>query len=336
MTRTVRTLLALGCVALVSAAPLYADIRKEEKTKLKMGGALGKMMGMFMGRQAREGLITKTIIKGDRKLAQTGDTGQIIDLVEEKVYELDFKKKIYTVATFEEIRQKMREAQEKMKQEQAKMQAEQQKHPEQKMPEYEVEVTNKQTGEAREINGFPTKQLITTVTMHEKGKPLEDGGGMVLTTDAWLTPKIPGMKEATDFEMRYMKKLQGDVTAEEMAAALTLYPMLKDMMKRVKVEGDKVDGTPILTTMTIESVMSPEQMKQQESAQADSGSGGGGGLTGMFARKMMSKKKADQPEGGDAPAKGHAPVMTVVAEVLSASTEVGANETAIPEGFKQK
>jgi len=344
MKRTVRTLLALVvCAAVVGAVPLGAAIKKEEKSKFKMGGALGKMMGMFMGRQARQGIVTTVAIKGDRKLSRSGDTGQLVDIAAEKVYTLDFKKKTYTVLTFEQVRQQMRDAQAKMKEQQAKMEAERAKHPDEKMPEYDFEVSSKVTGEAKEINGFQTKQMITTITMKPKGQSVEQGGAMVMTLDQWLTPKIPGARDEIDFELRYMKKVGMTDMVQEMAQASAMYPGIVEMAKRAKVEGDKLDGTPIYAVSSFNSILSPEQQKQEETQKADSdSSAGGGGLTGMFARKMMKKKKTDDApaEGtsGDAaaPPKGQAAIITMTNEVLSISTDVTDADVALPEGFTQK
>lgn len=341
MKRTVQSVVALVAVAVVvSAVSVGAAFKKEEKSKFKMGGALGKMMGMFMGRQAREGVVTTVAVKGDRKLSRSGDTGRLIDLAEEKVYDIDFKKKSYTVLTFEQVRQKMKEEQEKLKKQQAEMQAEREKNPDQKMPEYDFEVSSKLTGEAKEINGFQTRQMITTITMKEKGKTVEQGGAMVMTTDQWITPTIAGAREEVDFELRYMKKIGMMDLVQEMAMASAMYPGMVDMMKRAKVEGDRLDGTPIYATTSFEAVASPEQQKQQEQQKAESDSGGGGGLTGMFARKMMKKKKEEPAaeSGGSAPATATSQTafMTLTSEVLSASSDVPDADLAIPAGFKLK
>jgi hypothetical protein len=121
-----------------------------------------------------------------------------------------------------------------------------------------------------------------------------------------------------------------------MAAAM--YPGMMDMMRRAKVEGDKVDGTPIYSVMTFDTVLGAEQKKQQQEQQADSDSGGsGGGLSGMLARKMFKKKKEEPAEGGDqAASASKTAFMTLTSEVLSASGDVSDAELAVPEGFKQK
>ena len=58
---------------------------------------------------------------------------------------------------------------------------------------------------------------------------------MVLTADSWLAPTMDSMKEVADFQLRYMKKLEspatgGAMSADQMAAAFAMYPMLKEAM----------------------------------------------------------------------------------------------------------
>jgi hypothetical protein len=206
-----------------------------------------------------------------------------------------------------------------------------------------VDVVTKSTGAAKTVNGFDAKQSITTVTVRPKGQTLEQGGGMVLTADSWLAPGVDSMKDVADFQIRYMQKLQSPITAgaasaDEMAAAFAMYPMLKAAMGKMRSEGVKVEGTPVLTTMTFDAVQSPEQQaeaRQQESKGSDTPASVGG-LGGMLARKMM-KKKAEDPASAPAnTAPGHATVMTMVTETLSVSKEVTEADVALPAGFKAK
>src|SRR6185295_2983366 len=112
-------------------------------------------------------------VKGDRKATMNDATGQIIDLAEEKVYDLDLKKKSYKVTTFAELRRRMEEAKKKA----------------------EEDARKEAAREKKTINGFDTHEAVVTVTVREKGKTLEQGGGMVVTSDMWLAPKIAAMKE---------------------------------------------------------------------------------------------------------------------------------------------
>jgi len=53
------------------------------------------------------------IVKGDRKATLGEDAGQIVDLADEKVYDLDLKRKTYTVTTFAELRRRFEDQQRK-------------------------------------------------------------------------------------------------------------------------------------------------------------------------------------------------------------------------------
>ena len=343
--RTRRTLASVFCIVVGCGAAIHADIKTEQKGQVKFAGGLGRMFNMFGGKAAREGVVSKVAVKGDRMLTSSGETGQLVDLAEEKVYDINFENKSYKVTTFEELRRRMREAEEKVRQERAKAEKQEEKAAEsgEKPPEYEVDVVTKSTGAARTVNGFDAKQSITTVTVRPKGQTLEQGGGMVLTADSWLAPGMDSTNDVADFQVRYMQKLQspitaGAVSADQMAAAFAMYPMLKEAMGKMRTEGMKVEGTPVLTTMTFDAVQSPEQQaeaRQQESKGSDTPASVGG-LGGMLARKMM-KKKAEDPASAPAnTAPGRATVMTMVTETLSVSKDVTAGDVALPVGFKEK
>src|SRR5687768_18547276 len=96
----------------LAAPPAYAEVKTRDKTQIKFEGMLGRMFNLFGGKSAKEGVEGKTAVKGNRKATLTGNGGQIVDLSEEKVYDIDVKKKQYTVTTFAELRRRMQEAEE--------------------------------------------------------------------------------------------------------------------------------------------------------------------------------------------------------------------------------
>ena len=115
---------ALALVGLlVTAAAVGADVKTSEKSQLKFEGMLGRMMGMFGGKAAKEGVVSTVAVKGDRKITTTGDTAEIVDLAEEKVYELNLKDRTYKVVTFAEMRKQMEEARAKAEEEARKQRA---------------------------------------------------------------------------------------------------------------------------------------------------------------------------------------------------------------------
>jgi len=311
---------ALPIVALATA-PVFADVKTKDKSQFKFEGMLGRFVNFVGGKAAKEGVVGTSAVKGNRKVTLNEATGQIIDLSEEKVYDLDMKKKTYTVETFEEIRRKMREAEER-----AKKQADEEQPGESKdekpAKELEVDYDVKETGQKKQIAGYDTHEAIITVTVREKGKTLEDGGGMVTTTNSWLGPVIPEMKELTDFDIRYARQLAGpDAVAQmqQLAAALAMFPMMKNAMGRMQQEGSKLQGTPLETTTVFEAVKSKEQLAQQQQQS------GGGGLGGMLARKI----KKEEP-------KARSTIVTIHNEYLEVSKNVEAGDLALPADFKEK
>ena len=197
MTVRVRTAaaLALGFLA-ISPYSLKADVRADEKTRVEFAGMLGRMVNIFGGRAAREGVTSTVAVKGDRKATLNDTTGQIIDLAEEKIYDLDIKKKTYKVTTFAELRRRMEEARQEGRRRRAQREAGREAGraapPIRSSKEIEVDFDVKDTGQKKTINGFDTHQVVMTITVREKGKTLEQSGGLVMTSDMWLAPKIAG------------------------------------------------------------------------------------------------------------------------------------------------
>ncbi len=236
MTRA-RLATALAMAGLLAAAGLAsADVKTTEKSQIKFEGMIGRMMGMFGGKAAKDGIVNTVAVKGDRKITATEDSATIIDLAEEKVYELNLRDKSYKVTTFAEMRKRLEEARAKAEEDARKQQArEEKKDPDQK--EMEIEFSAKETGQKRQIGGYNCRQVILTVSMHEKGKTLDQSGGMLMTMDSWLAPRVPGMKEIADFDMRYAKTMADALpSAEQMAQVFAMYPGLKDGMAKMSKE----------------------------------------------------------------------------------------------------
>jgi hypothetical protein len=312
----VLTLLAL------TAGSAAAEVKTRDKGQVKFEGMLGRMAGMFGGKAARDGIVTTNAVRGDRKAEMNESTGRIVDLKEEKVYEVDVKDKSYKVTTFEELRRRLREAREKAAKEAPKEDKGEQSPQDKPEKELDVDFSLKETGQTRTIAGYNAKEVVMTVTVREKGKVLEESGGMVMTSNSWMGPAIPAMKELAEFERRYWKAIAPEaagMSAEQMAAVMAMYPMVKQAMERLNAEGTKLEGTPLATTTVFEAVKSKAQLEQ--TSQQNSG----GGLGGMLARRM--NKGAEKPR---------TTIFTVNTETLEVSTAVAPEDLQIPVGFKEK
>jgi hypothetical protein len=315
---------ALALIITLGAAPLGADVKVRDKGSFKLEGFLGRMVGMFGGGKASgDGFTTTRAIKGDRKIEMTGESSaSIVDLKEEKVYELDMKRKTYEVVTFDEIRRRLKEAQERAQREAPKEEREEAQEAGKPEREVEFDFDVKETGQTKSIAGHNAREVVMTLTMREKGKTLEESGGFVLTSTSWMGPVLAPMQEFIDFEMRYWKAIAPEaagMSAEGVATLLAMYPALGKGMERLRAESSKFEGTPLANTTTFETVKSKEQLAQSQ------GSSGGGGLGGMLARRMRKTE-----------AKPRSLVFTSTQETLEVSTDVQASELEIPAGFKEK
>jgi len=317
---------AMALPLLALAGPARAEVKTREKTQIKIEGMIGRMVNLFGGKAAKDGIVSTVAVKGSRKATVNDSTGQIIDLSEEKIYDLDMKKKTYEVTTFEELRRRMREAREKA---QKSAENEPGREPDKSgepQKEFEVDFDVKETGQKKTLAGYDAREVIMTVTVREKGKTLEDGGGFVMTADSWLGPQIAALNEVGEFDRRYWKQLQGPeamgMSAEQMAMVVAMYPMMRQASERLAKEGEKLKGTPLATTTTFEGVKSKAQMAQA----AEGNKSGGGGLS-MLARRIAKKDGDEKPR---------ATIFTTISETQEVATSVAPADIDLPAGFKEK
>ena len=337
----VSTLLVV-VVFVFASSTLSADVRSDQKIKFQLAGALGKMINMF-SKGAREGVTSMVALKGNRKATISGEnSGQIIDLSEEKIYDLDLKKKTYKVTTFAELRKQMEDARRDAEKTAREERSSEPSKPAEKDPnqkEVEVDFDIKNTGETRNINGFDTKKAVVTVTVREKGKTLNDSGGLVMTTDTWIAASAPSTKELADFERKYAEKIYGPMvmgaSATDMAMAMAMYPQMKPALDKMAAEGSKMPpGTAILTEIRMESVP-PGTANQTSAALPAPEEPKKKGLGGMLGG--LKKMAEDAEKNQNSNAKPQRTIfLTTSVEMLKLTTDVDAASVAIPAGFTEK
>ena len=340
MRRVTLSVVCFACILTLASTTLSADVRTDQRVRFQLGGAIGKLVNMFGGKGAREGTTSMVAVKGNRKVTMSETTGQIIDLTEEKIYDLDVKKKTYTVTTFAQLRKQMedakREAEKSAREDRAQ---EEPSKPAEKDPnakEFEVDFDMKNTGVSKTINGFDTKQTVVTITVREKGKTLNDAGGMVMTTDLWNAPNAPSTKDLMDFDIKYAQKLYGPMvvgaSAQDMAMAMAMYPQIKPALDKMRAEGTKVEGTAILTDIKMEAVPPGTANQTAEAipaAEEPKKKGFGQMLGGL-------KKMAEQSQNNQNSKPQRAIIMTTSVEMLKLTTDVDAASVAMPAGFTEK
>jgi hypothetical protein len=331
-----KRLLSLSAAAVLVIAPaLLADVKTTEKTTLKLEGMLGRMVSMFGGSAARDGITSTVAVKGNRLSRINDATGQIIDLSEQKVYDLDMKKKEYKVTTFEELRRRLQEERDRAEKQAKSRPAQDKNDLEKSGKEIEFEAAVKDTGQHKTIAGHDTHEVILTITGHEKGKKIEDSGGFIMTNDMWLASKIAALDEIAAFQLKYFQAVYGEslgIDPQQMASVMAMFPSFEKMASQMQTEGRKMQGTALFTTTTFESMKSDDEMKAAGSDKSGnsekSEKSGGGGLGGLLASRLRGQQSG--------PSQQRSTIMTTTVERLSIEPSASADDLAVPAGFKEK
>jgi hypothetical protein len=322
--------------ALVSCTALVADFSYTNTAQLT--GGLMKAAA-FLSKQLREPIKTTVMVKGDRMVTLGPQTAHIVDLNAETVTEVDFKKKTYSVTTFAQLAEMMRQLDTSMK--------DQKGHG---VKDMTVTATVKKTGQTRTIGGFDTHEVILTVDMQGTDeKTGEKAVAMEMVSDMWLASQIPGYQEVRDFYRRMAQK----VNWVPSMGMMSQQGSSKGMAEMVK-EMSKLDGVPVLQLMKMggagQQVSAEETQNSQQQAEKEKPSSGGtlgrlaGGSLGRFGgfgRKKQQEQeqeqeqpsKASNSQGGSA---GAPTLMEMRTELSDFSTgPVDPSKFEVPAGFKQ-
>jgi hypothetical protein len=328
--------LRIGSMAMVLAALAaagLAEVKVDQKTQFHLTGVLGSVVNVFGGRAAREGITTTEAVRGERKLTVNGSSGELVDLKEERVYHIDYDRKTYQVETFDEIRKKMEEQEERARRHSGK--EEKSSGGTDSGPEYVVDFDVRETGSRESVNGFSARQVVTTATVHEKGKKIEESGGSILTADMWMSSRIGGMKDIADFDRRYFSKIYGNrysgAEMQQLAMLMATNPTLGKAMKAFGEKRSSFEGTAVRTTLRFETVVPPGQ--QNASSSEDSGPPSParivGGLMGRI--KKSREQKSDQPSSPN-----RSELFNSTSEILRIYPSVSREDVSIPSDFAKR
>ena len=313
-------------LAVVLMAPaVHADVKTRDKTTFALEGFLGGVVRLFGGRAAREGIESTVAVKGERKSTLNNTTGQIVDLTEERVYDLDVRRREYRVTTFADLRAQFEKAKADAAKQAEAARPEDKEQMEQAARELEFDVDVRETGERRDLIGHQAREVVMTITGRERGRTLDEGGGFVLTNTLWLAPRMAALDELMAFDLKYVQAVYGETfigDMQQMAGMMAMYPAFTGMASRMQDEGRKLEGTSLSTTMEFEAVKSAEHMKAMAPNQEPSG---GGGLGGMLGRRVMGNRAAPQQR---------TKILTTTHEMLSVDTTVADADVAIPANYR--
>jgi hypothetical protein len=329
----------LGAAACLPAC-LLADFSYEQSSKIT-GGMMAGMMkfaGAF-SKQAREPIQTTVAVKGNRMVHLSKDRASVIDLDSETITDINFQKKQYSVMTFAEMTQAMEQALRQMQDKKNDLNA-------------DFKMDLKDTGESKQIAGFDAKKMVMTMQMDATDQKTGNKGGMLITTDLWIAPKVSGYDEIREFYKKMAAKLawSPDVGNMMMGRADIARGMSNVYKEAAKLDGITVlmvmkmtptaDGQPASAPAGSDAQATSQQSKPKPETPSLSGALAGrlGGFGG-FGRK----KKQEQPKDDAAQSSSPAPAGDSSGTLMEMTTEtsgfssasVDASKFSVPAGFKK-
>ena len=282
----VRKIVALGVILLASRFS-FADASYQETSQITGGTMVDQLKSIsFLGKTMNNLFAptnTLTMVHGNQKAVVSKDSTEITDLDKETITRIDTAHKTYTVTTFAQMRQafanmpkQMEQAQAQMKQAQAQQQAQQPKTDLQTS----FDVSAKNTGVTKEINGLTAQEQVVTMQMHitdPNAPPTEAVNTMtyVVTTDAWIAPDPPEVKEIQDFDVRMGQKLMAGVDMSAFKAQMTQMSQLNQNPGMAQLFGGKPGSAEAMAQMQKEIAKLKGTRVMEVTRMGGSGSGPG-------------------------------------------------------------
>jgi hypothetical protein len=331
-------------VVVLLAAPVFAGVVKKSKSDVTFRG-FGKFTltqtekltpdqkwtetnSDFKGKGIAGGLAGKTILR-------PGDTGEIIDLPGMTIYELNNKKKEYSVSPIK-----------KLTGEQAGAPAKEETEEEQERPEIKItrnEFKVQDTGETSTINNFPCKKYSVTWIVEWEDTKTGEKGSNRLDSLVWTTPYTGTLekarKEETEFSRAYLEKIGikvektgQDILGTNWLALLgAMHPEqgqaspdtsgFSGEMKKIQGYPIVVDGKYYVTGQKTETEAAEKESEDKPKSIK--------GMFGGLAKKAIKKKPAEN--------EANEPALSFYTEVTEISlADLGSSDFQVPPGYKKK
>jgi hypothetical protein len=279
VTSSKRWIRTVGLSLVVAGGSASADAGYQDTTQIT-GGALVQMLRSipFMPKstkQVLEPMVTTIELRGNQLARVATMTTEIIDLDRETITRTDNDRKTYTVTTFDDMRQALKEVS-KSPPDAKNGQNEPAAGTEPRtLPQYKVtfDIAVVDTGTSKSVNGLLAKEQILSMKARVTPvdpRPADQGQSVTYSviTDIWSAPEPPEMRAVDDFYVRYGKKLAQGVdsaaTLKSMQSGLNQSAMsslfasqpgmsaaMPDMLNKIAVEMEKIKGVRVLTITRI-------------------------------------------------------------------------------------
>jgi hypothetical protein len=262
-----RNLTTIAIILMASRMTL-ADASYQETTQITGGSMVAPLKSMgFLSKSVGNMFApntTTTMVHGNQKAVVGKDSTEITDLDRETITHIDNLHKTYSVVTFAQMRQAFENMPKQMEQAQQQAKQDQPQQPQQPKTDLKTsfDVSVKNTGVSKDVNGLTAQEQVVTMQMHvtDPNAPPTDATNTVtyvVTTDAWIAPDPPEVKEVQDFDKRFGQKLMAGVDmsawrsqmAGQNPAMAQLFggkPGSQEAMAQMAKEMAKLQGTRVM------------------------------------------------------------------------------------------
>jgi hypothetical protein len=351
-TRIRTTAVLATCIAAaLTTISAHADITLEERMSvegtglMKMANMTGRTVTTIAGDRARTESDMQMQSRLVRAFARDGATAQIVRLDQDKVYDLNLKKKRYTESSLAEQRAEMEKARQQSQEAQASQQQSASGVDESECEWQPPQTDVKRTGETSSIAGFNAERVVITASQACKVKNSDQVCNFGLVLDQWLTPNFQGQEEVTAYQRAYAEKMGFTAAASRDFAerAEAMFGRYEDMWQELAAKMQDVKGYPVKSSIGFG--LGGPQCQSQQQAQTEDPSAMPGGIAGQIGGAIGGlfnrKKNEPAPEAApttSAPAtmpNGLTPLMTVTSELVSVSRgQVSPQLFEVPADFK--
>jgi hypothetical protein len=322
-----KTYKATAVVALLLMNQLaFADASYQSTTQITGGTLVDTIKQVsFLSKSMRDMLTpisTTTMVHGNQKAVVSKDSTEITDLDKECMIRVDHARKTYTVITFDEMRRAFANMPKQMDKMQTQMKQAQANQPMPQQPSdiktsFDVKVNN--TGVSKVVNGLTAQEQVITMTMKvtlvnppapAPGQAVDPNApnsmDYMVTTDAWVAPDPPELKEIADFDVRMGQKLMQGVDMKEfaeqmkqmqqvgnaaMAQIMGGKPGASDAMAQMAKEVAKLKGTRVMEVTSMGGLVPAGTVTDAGATPAPSGQSVAG---------QVASNTADQTASGEA------------------------------------
>jgi hypothetical protein len=299
---------ALGVILLANQFVL-ADASYQESSQITGGTMVDSLKSVsFLSKSIGNMFAptnTVTMVHGNQKAVLSKESTEITDLDKETITHIDTVHKTYTVTTFAQMRQAFANMPKQMQQAQDQVKQAQAQQPQQPKTDLKTsfDVSAKNTGVSKEINGLTAQEQVVTMQMHvtdPNAPPTEAVNSMtyVVTTDAWIAPDPPEVKEIQEFDKRFGQKLMEGVDMSAFKAQMSQMSQMKQNPGMAQMFGGQPGSAEAMAQMGKELAKLQGTRVMEVTRMGGSGTGPGAAQNTATTPAQPSPAAATPQSGG--------------------------------------